>query len=359
MAWLPRRPLLPLDLVADRAANPALTGFAIDAATKRAGTLFRPLPNLPLSQVGLLCQQVVGTPPTCEVRLETVLNGVPTGNLAGPATRATFTPQANTFQWIPLESPFTPATGSSLALLVGWSAGPVGTANSATFALRLPACWSGQNPSVLQYNGTTWTPVGGVVPLVVPRHADGSLLPGTAALRSVNWILLTNPGNPSEVGNRFVAPCDATLDALCTATRLPTGGRATLRLWTDTGALLASLDSQPLDASTDLATTAASGVVQAPVTPCPISAGGVYVCSQQSLTSAGSYFAKLTFADAAAREALFGPAWWVQRTGTGGWVEDLTSVAAISPRVSAWSVPSPAGGGGLLRHPGMCGGMFG
>ncbi len=359
MAWLPRRPLLPLELVADRVANPTLTGFVIDAATKRAGLLFRPLPHLAISQVGLLCQQVAGTPPTCEVRLETVLNGVPTGTLAGPATRATFTPQANSFPWIPLESPFTPTTGNSLALLVGWSAGAVGTANSATFALRLAACWAGQNPSVLQFNGTTWTPVGGVLPLMVPRHADGSLLPGTAALRSVSWLLMTNTGNPSEVGNRFVAPCDGTLDALCTATRLPAGGRATLRLWTDTGTLLASLDSQPLEATVDLANAAASGVVQAPIVPCAISAGDVYVSSQQSLTAAGSYIAKLTFADAASREALFGPAWWVQRTGTGSWVEDPASVAAISPRVSAWSVPSPVGGGGLPRHPGMSGGMVG
>jgi hypothetical protein len=84
-----------------------------------------------------------------------------------------------------------------------------------------------------------------------------------------------------------------------------------------------------------------------------------YICSQQSLTAAGSYIAKLTFADAAAREALFGPAWWVQRQGTGVWVEDPTSVAALSPRVSAWSVPIPNGGGGLPRHPGMCGGMVG
>ena len=360
MAWLPRRPLLPLDLVASPTAPPAITGFVLDAPTKRAGTLFRPLPNLPLSQVGLFCQQSVGVPPTCEVRLETVLNnGVPTGNLAGPATRAVFTPQANTFQWIPLEAPFTPTSGSSLALLVGWSAGTVGTSNSATFALRLPVCWAGQNPSVLQFNGTAWSPLGGVLPLVVPRHADGSLLPGTAALRSVSWSVLTNTGNPTEVGNRFVAPCDATIDALCVATRLPTGGRATLRLRTDTGTSLASLDSQPLDAAGDLASTGIAGVVQAPVPACAISAGAAYICSQQSLTAAGSYIAKLTFADAAAREALFGPAWWVQRVGTGAWVEDPTSVAALSPRVSAWSVPSPAGGGGLPRHPGMCGGLVG
>jgi hypothetical protein len=359
MAWLPRRPLLPLELVANPTSPPTLTGFTLDAATKRAGTLFRPLPNLPLSQVGLLCQQIVGVPPTCEVRLETVLNGTPTGNLAGPATRAVFTPQANTFQWIPLEAAFTPTTGSSLALLVGWSAGTIGTANNVTIALRLPSCWSGQNPTVLQYNGTTWTPVGGMLPLVVPRHADGSLLPGTAALRSVNWTVLTTTGNPTEVGNRFIAPGDFTMDALCAMTRLPAGGRATLRLWTEAGTQVTSLDSQPLEASPDVPTTASSGVVQAPVTPCALSAGVAYICSQQSLTAAGSYIAKLTFADAAAREALFGPAWWVQRQGTGVWVEDPTSVAALSPRVSAWSVPIPNGGGGLPRHPGMCGGMVG
>jgi len=359
MAWLPRRPLLPLELVANAIAAPAITPFVLDTATKRVGILFRPLPNLPLSQVGLFCQQLVGVPPTCEVRLETVLNGVPTGNLAGPATRATFTPQANLHQWIPLDAPFTPTAGSSLALMVGWFAGTVGTGNSVTFAARLAACWAGLNPSVLQFNGTAWTAVGGVLPLVVPRHADGSLLPGTAALRSVSWTLLTNTSNPSEVGNRFVAPCDATIDALCTATRLPTGGRATLRLWTDTGTPIASLDSQPLDAASDQPTTINSGVVQAPVAACAISTGVTYICSQLSLTAAGSYIAKLTFADAAAREALFGPAWWVQRVGTGAWVEDRNSVAALSPRVSAWSVPSPAGGGGLPRHPGMSGGLVG
>ncbi|HBH54372.1 MAG TPA: hypothetical protein DDY91_21005 [Planctomycetaceae bacterium] len=357
MPWLPPRPLLPLDLLADRSTSPAITGFTIDAATKRAGVLFRPTPQQSISQIGLFVQQIVGTPPTCEVRLETVVNGSPSGALVAPTARGVFTPQANTWTWVSLEAPCTPATGASLAALVAWSAGTVGTTSSATFALRYPACFAGQNPSVVQYTGTAWSPVAGVLPLVVPRHVDGSLLPGCAAIRGVTWQLLTSTGNPTEVGNRFVVPFDASLDALCTCTRLPAGGRANLRLLTETGVTLASLDSQPLDALVDLVSTSAAGVMQAPVNSCNVTAGSSCLITQGALTTGGCHVARITFADAASREALCGPMWWVQRQGTGAWSEDLASVAALSPRVSAVNVS--AGAGRSPRHPGMSGGMVG
>jgi len=357
MPWLPPRPLLPLDLLGDRNTAPAITGFTIDAATKRAGTLFRPLPQQAISHIGVYFPQIAGIPPTCEMRLETVVNGSPSGTLVAPTARGTVAPQANTWVWVPLDTPCLPATGASLAALLAWSSGTVGTTNSATFGLRFPACFAGQNPSVVQYNGTAWSPVTGVLPLVVPRHADGSLLAGCAAIRSVTWQLITSTGNPTEVGNRFVVPFDATLDALCTCTRLPGTGRSTLRLLTETGTTLASLDAQPLDALVDIVSTSAAGMVQAPVIPCQVTAGSNALITQGALTTGGCYVARVTFADVASREALCGPMWWVQRQGNGAWSEDLTSVAALSPRVSAMNVS--AGAGRSPRHPGMSGGMVG
>ncbi|MCY2966689.1 MAG: hypothetical protein NT069_24180 [Planctomycetota bacterium] len=355
MSALVPRWLFNLEQCVDRTAAVAITTFLFDAGTKRFATVFRPIPGKTISHMGIYCSTLVGAPPVFEVRLESVAAGTPSGTLLAPDARGAFTPAATAWSWVPFDAGYTPTSGAAISAVVAWSTGTIGAANSATFNFRLASAFAGANPWPTSNSGTAWTASNGTIPILGIRYSDGTIHPGIAPLRTATLATFATNSSPNEVGNRFISPAGLTIDAIGVLTRLVASGQATLRLYDDAGTQLAGIDAQPIDALKDSAATSAIGTIVAQIAPLDLSAGTRYVCAVRPTNTVGCYQCKLTFADAASRAAFFGDAWWVQRTGTGPWTEDLTSVAVISPRMSAINIPPQ----NVQRHPGMCGGLNG
>lgn len=349
------RLLFNLDQVIDRTAAPVITTFVIDSTTRRCAAHFRPLPGKTLTDLGVYCSAIAGAPPVYEARLETLTANFPSGNLVAPEARATFTPAAGAWYWLPLNAPYTPVASDPLAVVVAWSSGTVSSTSSATFHYRLSLAMAGASPCPTSFNGASWTSNTGSAPLLAVRYHDGSVHPGLAAVRSVSFTPFNSASSPNEVGNRFVVPARLTADGVALFTRMLAGAQQQVRLYDPTGVQLTDDGKTLLDAARDVPSAGATATVQVPVAPVELSEGAVCLCSQRPVSASNSYQGKLTFADAASRFALLGDAWWVQRTGGGAWIEDVTSAAMIAPRVSSFS-GLPAGS---PRHPGMCGGLVG
>lgn len=347
----PSRWLWNLDQLVERSTTTSPGTHVIDTAAKKIATIVRPLPGREIAEVGLLCTAVTGVPPVLEARLESLAGALPGGTLLSASARGVFTPQAGTWHWTRLESPHAPGD-PLVAVVVGWSGGPVGTANSATLSLRGGGAFAPANICPLSHNGTTWTTHTGNVPVLALRYHDGKLHPGLPALRAVTSVVVGSTTNPGEVGNRHQIVAGLTVDALGAMLRLPAGSSAQLLLYRADGATLAAPPA--LVAGRDLVSTSLPGLTVLPIPETRPAALEPWVLAVRGLTVTGVQVLKLSFADAATREAAVGAIWWVQRTGTGAWQEDQTAVAAILPRISSFDTA-----GGWRRHPGLTGGLQG
>lgn len=340
-----------IEQLIERTAVTTLTGHLIDATTKKIAVVLRPLPGREIAEVGLLCQTVTGIAPTLEARLEGVTGSLPSGSLLAPTARGVCTPVAGTFHWVPLEAPLAPAEGV-ISVVVGWSAGTVGAAHSATLAVRGGGALAAGNLCPCSHNGTTWTAHLGNIPLLALRYRDGTLHPGLSALRSCQTLSFAANSAPSEVGNWIEPATRVTVDALGLSLRLPSGSAAQGGLYRGDGTLWENPPA--LLAGRDLSSTSLWGLTVLPIPPRELAVGEPVILAARGTTSVGFQTLKLTFVDAAAREAAVGRQWWVQRNGTGAWQEDRSAVAPCALRVSAWD-----NAGGWRRHPGMTGGLRG
>ena len=351
MAVQPPRWLWNLDQLVERATTTTPTTHLIDTAIKKVAAIFRPLPGREIAEVGVLCTAVVGTPPALEARLESVVAALPSGTLLAPTARGVFTPQAANWHWIRLEASHAPAD-PLIAVVIGWSSGTVGTANSATLSLRAGGAFAASNLCPLSHSGTAWTTHAGNVPVIAIRYRDGTLHPGLPPLRSVTTLILGTTTTPTEVGNRFQVDAGLTIDALGAVVRLPSGSGAQLTLYRPDGSTLVA--PPPLLAGRDLVSTSNQGMTVLPVADTRLSRFETVLLGLRGTMATGCQTVKLSFVDAAARESAVGRTWWVQRTGTGAWQEDLAAVAALVPRVIAYDTT-----GGWRRHPGLTGGLPG
>jgi hypothetical protein len=178
------------------------------------------------------------------------------------------------------------------------------------------------------------------------------LHPGLPPLRSVTALILGTTTTPTEVGNRFQVDAGLTIDALGAVVRLPSGSAAQLTLYRPDGSTLVA--PPPLLAGRDLVSTSNQGMTVLPVADTRLSRFETVLLGLRGTMATGCQTLKLNFVDAAARESAVGRTWWVQRTGTGAWQEDLAAVAALVPRVIAYDTT-----GGWRRHPGLTGGLPG
>lgn len=347
----PPRWLWNLDQLVERATTATPTTHLLDTALKKVAAIFRPLPGREIAEVGVLCTAVVGTPPVLEVRLESVTAALPTGTLLAPTARGVFTPQPANWHWIRLEASHAPVE-PLVAVVVGWSSGTVGTANSATLSLRAGGAFAAANICPLSHSGTAWTAHTGNVPVVAIRYRDGTLHPGLPALRSVASLTLGTSTSPTEVGNRFQPEAALTIDALGGVVRFPTGSAAQVTLYRADGSTLAAPPA--LLATRDLVTNSSLGMTVLPIGDLRLTRFEPLCLALRGTAATGCQTLKLNFVDATAREAAVGRTWWVQRTGNGAWQEDLAAVATLVPRVTAYDTA-----GGWRRHPGLTGGLQG
>lgn len=324
--------------------------FRINAANLKIGANFRAL-GRQITAVGVNCDAVLA-PPLLQVDLQALAGSSPGGTILGGASpaSATFTPVAG-FQWVTLANPYTPALGDLVAAVCEYASGTVGAANYADFNLRIgnhPLC----EPLPLSFNGSAWSNNATQCPTVCVQYADGTVQPLTCGLTAIANIDFGSGSNPNEYGITFTAAGNFTIDGVLVGAK-PGGTFTGVVTVYDAG-------SNPLVGSDNTTVTAADtnggaslNLVHVPITPLALAAGATYTIGWKATTANTIRVQKHTYADVATKRACFGDASFVSRQGNGAWTQDGNSTCLMTPTLSAVA----AGGGGLLRHPGMTGGI--
>lgn len=119
--------------------NLAFETFILDATTDQMEYVFQAEEACTITSLGYRQGVRAGTPPTYKISLQGVTDGLPDGTIKGggsPASK-TFTPPAstawdNTWQWLTLDNTYTCTRGEVLAIVIAYSTGTIGVANSIT-----------------------------------------------------------------------------------------------------------------------------------------------------------------------------------------------------------------------------------
>lgn len=202
------------------------------------------------------------------------------------------------------------------------------------------ASWSWQQSSLvmaLRYSGGVYYPITGISPWLSAITSTGNVNTGTT---------------PDEVALRFVPPCGCKTSGFIVA--LDSDNAVDVVLYDGTTAMATATISPNLrHAATGLILTGQWSSKQT------LTAGGVYYLAIKP-TSASSVTGRYLDVNAAAiMAAAPGGAelYYATRTDAGAWSTNTTRRLVAQLLIS--DIDSGSAGGGLLRHPGMAGGMNG
>jgi hypothetical protein len=250
-------------------------------------------------------------------------------------------------------------------VLVGESGG-IDASNNATFNLRLPQTIfaTGADPFYPAYVqdlsvGTFTHPSTGV-PCCVPLYSDGVYLPWCVPHVASSNSDFANNSTPDERGVRWTQIGNMTCAGASVYLRgLTAGGNANVKLYAVGNDSAAPLASFTITHSTFFIGTGVQQVAEVHWAGVDLTDGSDYRLTVQPSTTNTIRQTSLDLLSQAAREAL-SPYWQTTRTRTadgdaGAWTDDKNKFEVLWPLFSA--LTSGAGGGGLLRHPGMSGGL--
>lgn len=330
------------------------TGITIDAAGEKAGFVFRVPKTGTIDRVGFMVRGVTSSQ-TLRAGLETVdtTNYLPTGTqYGGSAVGTQAAPAADTFYEVTLGTAATATEGNIIAIVVQFDAttgnliiGQIdnesgGANTSFPFVCAYTASWAKDNTRVgvfsVRYSDGTYEPIGQCIP-TAPR-ADTFINTGST---------------PDEMGNRFTVP----------------GPCRVAGIFSGVNHNAAAVDYVLYDGTTALATISipaghsASNVGYETYyfdTPVTLAAGTVYRLVAKPTSTTNINVREVIVSAAGMMDMLPGGSDWYKtsRTDAGSWTDDtLRRIWALGIFID--QIDDAAGGGGMIVHPGMSGGMRG
>jgi hypothetical protein len=194
--------------------------FAIDAANKQLEVVFQAENRDPIRRLGFLYGLRTGTPPLHKIQLQGVdlTTGNPDGTIKGGGTPASgnFTPPAdttwnNTWRWVTLDNPYTPANrGEYLSWVITYvsdtGGNAVGASHNSSFQHVDAGGWSA-GVEGLPYGITN---TGGARAKNTSRpvfgYGDTATVLGNPIQSCSSFTAITSASTPDEYAARFLLP---------------------------------------------------------------------------------------------------------------------------------------------------------
>jgi hypothetical protein len=357
------------------AGTGTFTAFStvLDATTDKNAFIFQAEDAITITRLGVRLNAKTGTSPTYSINIQGVnTSGMPDGTIKGggsPAS-ATFTATswtAGTFNWVTLTNSYTCARGELLAIVVEYSSGTINTSNFITLtATVLFGDANNSFPSGRNSTGSWTTQTAGG--RLIFGYGSSSRAYGNPLQNATTQAY--NSGSTSPTGDeyaaRFIIPtwfCSTyKIRGLLMQTTFVAAQDMTWDLKeASSSSYGTALQSVTLDG--DLAGPSPSNdsaiIIFDETTLSTLTAGTAYRLAQRPASTGSTNVYYIEVASSADFQAMapFGDEQvYLEKTNDGG---SWTAVTNQRPLMSLIldDVTPPSGGGGLLRHPGMVGGL--
>lgn len=349
--------------------NAQTTQTPIDADADGAGLVFI-APKTGSIREMAFATQTVTTGGDLDCRLETVgaTDGLPTGTLFGTDTRQTKTVDgADDNAWLTSGDFVADASVtkgiSKIAMIVqrpasGAFSGNIKTHNNSWFLLN--------NPYGVWKPAASWTKGGSVYqPMMAIKYSDGVWVPilGQHVFQLMTTLTIGTGTSPDEVGNVFQLPFKYRVTGCWVWVDCDTAGNSfTVAFYDDSGTAAYSAALTEVSVDGDQLSLPTNGYVQ--ILPfeddIEVAANTVrrLVIRPTTATTMVAYRQDYLSSTYLALEEGGDDIYYTSRTNDGGTFSDSTSQRCVCGLViDQIDDGAGAGGGGLLRHPGMQGGI--
>jgi hypothetical protein len=357
--------------------------FTCDQSADAAEFIFQAPPDgsITITQLGIRLATITGTTPTYRISLQGVdaATGNPDGTIKGggsPASK-TFSPSSlgwsnNTWHWLTLDNSYATSNGEYLAVVIDYSTGTVDVSNNASFTLTNSAIPLGFPYVIANNNGSrskqSLQPIFGYK---TASAAYGYPLDSAAATAVAN-----NTGTADEYGIKFSLPAAWGNTYKIKGVRFhgafnqTAGGTTDFILYSgsdttaanSTGAVGETTVQQQVSYDHDYRANlhGVHDIYFDEATLATLYHGATYRLMVRPTTTTNVTIHRFQMAAASDWDAWCGRQNVTQSTrldAAGNFTDDTTWRPAISPILA--DITEPAGGGGLLTHSGMVGGMRG
>lgn len=348
--------------------------FTVDSTTDGVAYFFDAPAADTITALGVRVGTITGTAPTYKIGFmgRTASTGMPDGAYLGGGSEesATFTPTTNnTWEWVTLDNSRDVTQGEAICVAITYSSGTIDGSNNVSFTTamthqggfyRYPTCateasgtWS------LQDDPPNWG----------MRSSTRDYGPMVESSEFREW---RNSDNPDEYGIAFTPP-DGITDTinvgglLVYSHAINSPGASdvlTVQLAQDTTVLQDRTHTGQIGG---LAREVVSEYGFDDTTLSDLSPGTEYILSLRT-DSTTDDISMVVLGFASSTEAQYsdwalGGAWscrqMTRNNQTGAWTADGTKVPLIRPIFVDLTEPAGGGGGGMITHPGMSGGMRG
>lgn len=324
----------------------------------------------------------VTTGDTVKIEIQSVTNGRPSGTIiAAGASGTVAIADTDDNRWlsVTIGTPYTFSIGEDFAIVLTHDSGATPNLQLSISSGEISGWVSGLYPSRLQDTGAgTWSAGSGssLQWVIEMTTAAGAVtFPGLIPLNGAGTITAFNSGtNPNERALKLVAPAKMRVIGLSLALfNNAAGSDVTFSIWDSTdnpGAGPTPLAQTSLDGDYPYSATADGVVHVFFAAPLTLTAGSTYYIGVKPTTANNIGLMELSAAGTGASStgirafgigtvtAHLSTRQWVS-TDPGAWTDTTTTLPAISLIVDQIDDGASAGGGGLLTHPGMAGGMRG
>lgn len=324
----------------------------------------------------------VTTGDTVKIEIQSVTNGRPSGTIiAAGASGTVAIADTDDNRWlsVTIGTPYTFSIGQDFAIVLTHDSGATPNLQLAIASGEITGWVGGLYPSTLQDTGAgSWSALAGTKLewVVEMTTAAGAVtFPGLIPLNGAGTITAFNSGsNPNERALKLVAPAKMRVIGLSLALfNNAVGSDVTFSIWDSTdnpGAGPTPLAQTSLDGDYPYSATADGVVHVFFAAPLTLTAGSTYYIGVKPTTANNIGLMELSAAGTGASStgirafgigtvtAHLSTRQWVS-TDPGAWTDTTTTLPAISLIVDQIDDGASAGGGGLLTHPGMAGGMRG
>lgn len=369
------------DFEVRRAAGsaPAIQNFTLDASTDALEFLCLAPEAATITRLGIRFGANAGTTPTYRISARgvdtTVAPNIPSATLLGATANAknTFSPTAlgwaaGSWNWLTLDESFDVTRGQYFSIVVDYYAGTIDAANMASFSYAAMASGGGNHvlpraitnaAGVRTHQSAIGLPIYG---FGSSAKAYGRPLSGIGQAAG-----LTNVSNPYEVGHRWTTPAGwgATYKVAGIELYVLGGTSATdvtLRLYDGSGAAdVTALQSLAISHGALLNSRQSTQMLFSEASLATLNYGSGYRGTIFNGGSTSNMY--LHYFDVASNDDLDAypggkEVYWTQRASGGNWA-DTNTRRLLQMQLLVNDITEPAGGGGLLVHPGMRGGCNG
>lgn len=351
--------------------SPSFGNFTLDGTTDTIEVTFQAREAATITHLGFRYGTRVGTPPTFKIDLQSVsaTTGLPAGTVGGgtPAS-ATFTPPADatwdgTWQWIALDNAYTCARGEILAIVIAYSSGTIDGSNKSSFTTQLNS-WNCRKrwPTMVE-NSAGSRATANNIPIWGYKSSTTTY---GCPIKTTTVTGYSSGSTPDEKGMLFTLPSGWA--ATCTIVGVyvginvaAAGGTFDITLYDTDGTTALqtlSVDIDQLNRAQNL-----NGEVFIfyfdEVTLSTLTVGSTYRVALAATSAGVALGLAILQVDASNDWTAFPGSTNFQlttRTDAGAWTEDATQRPMMGLILDDLTEPS-GGSGGLLRHPGMVGGL--